>query len=838
MLGDLAEIGLKRSVWLWCLLTAFSTQTWPLAATMLAAVGVIGMHSTLLTKVMTPPEIYLRETIILHTITIVGGLGLYGASRLLFRAWQPLVVCMAFLVPQAAILALDIAAKLEMSSKALFDFFRLIGKMSTNVSNFLLVNPPSRHALVRYPLLAVGIILVLTGTSMVLVLSTFLNLSSEALPPLRSTARHYRLKLRSWSNGYRAILSSKAPHYAHRPLEAPDVTIRLLRLLPRKPFGQIRCELFEAAISDAPDYEAVSYTWGPDDFTGLIHIRGKPLLVSKTIEALLHHLSSYTESKVLWIDQICINQTDDAEKGSQVPLMRDIYSNATNTIVWLDDVEEPWKARAMLAGIWHEFVYGTVESSVTMIRQQSLNYPHSGGWSQLINIFAHPYFSRVWVVQEIVLSSSITVLASGELLSWKHLALFACKMGTHPYGDELLASTRMGIQDGAPSGLSHAIIMAALRDEIQDGLNIQSAREPESLLSLFSNLRSKLPVDRLYGLISLFPPEKVASRPWLSPDYTKTALQVYTEAAKSLLLELRNNHNEILSFSGAGWQRNIADLPSWVPDWSSLAVADTGRQHFTKIQESSHFKASAGTELAMGFPESPFCRPNNRPILSLQGHIFDTISHLGPVQFYTEHNRGLGATDEAITAVLKSHLSSRRLAIRYASDPYRPTNQPLQEAFWRTLVGDTVFSRPAPADLGRGCRLWERFMVNTVDPTGTNADLVDGTNEEPSVNEIKAMGQMQESFHETLVWNSTRSNCCTGRRFCITGRGYLAMVPPGTEKGDSLVILYGFHTPFGLRKVPSEGPKRFVMVGEAYVHGVMDGEAMLKERNPETFDLI
>jgi hypothetical protein len=240
----------------------------------------------------------------------------------------------------------------------------------------------------------------------------------------------------------------------------------------------------------------------------------------------------------------------------------------------------------------------------------------------------------------------------------------------------------------------------------------------------------------------------------------------------------------------------------------------------------------------MWFPESPFHRPDDPPILSLQGHILDTISHLGPVHSYTEHNRGLGANDEAITVVLNSHLSSRRLAIQYASDPYRPTNQPLQEAFWRTLVGDTALSRPAPAELGRGCRLWERIMVNTVDPAGMNADLVDGTNGEPGVDEIKAMGQMQEAFRETLVWNSTRSYCCTGRRFCVAGRGYLAMVPPGTEEGDSLVILYGLHTPFVLREVPGEGPKRFVMVGEAYVHGVMDGEAMMEERNPETFDLI
>lgn len=839
MLGDVAEIGLKRSVWLWCLLSALlSTQTWPLAATLLAVVGILGMYSTALTKITTPPERYLREAVVLYTTTIVGGLALYGASRLLCRAWQPLVACVAFLVAQAAVLALDIATERQMSSKVLFDFVGRLQSMAAKVSNLLLVNPPSQHPLVRYPLFAMGIVLFIAGMSTVLVLSTFSVFRNEAVPPLRSKARACRLKLRSWSNGCRAILASPATQYTHRSLDNPGDTIRLLRLLPRRPFGQIRCELFEAAVSDAPDYEAVSYTWGPDDFTGLIHIQGKPLSVSSTIETLFYHLSSYAETKVLWIDQICINQADDAEKSSQVPLMGTIYSNATSTIVWLDDVEEPWKARTMLAGIWHEFVYGTEESSLAMIRQHSLTYPHSGGWSQLSNIFANPYFSRVWVVQEVVLSPSITVLASGEPLSWDHLALFASKMTSHPYSDELRAGPSVGIKDASPLGTLNALVMATLREEIRDGLNVRPAREPESLLGLLSNLRSTLPADRLYGLISLFPPERAASRPWLSPDYTKTARQLYTEAAKSLLLELRNNHNEILSFAGAGWQRNVAELPSWVPDWSSLAMVDTGRSNFTKIQNSSRFNASAGAELAIWFPKSQLQRPNDPPILSLQGHMFDTISHLGPVHSYTEHNRGLGPGNDAIVAVLQSHICSRRLAMRYTSDPYRPTNQPLQEAFWRTLVGDTVFSRPAHAELGRGCRLWERLMANTVDPAGTNVDLVDETNTEPSVDEIKAAGQMHEAFRETLLWNGTRSNCCTGRRFCVTGRGHLAMVPPGVEEGDSLAILYGLHTPFVLRTVPGEGPKRLVMVGEAYVHGVMDGEAMMEETNPEVFDLI
>jgi hypothetical protein len=41
----------------------------------------------------------------------------------------------------------------------------------------------------------------------------------------------------------------------------------------------------------------------------------------------------------LWIDQICINQPDPAEKVQQIPLMGMIYTHATNTIIWLGDAD-------------------------------------------------------------------------------------------------------------------------------------------------------------------------------------------------------------------------------------------------------------------------------------------------------------------------------------------------------------------------------------------------------------------------------------------------------------------------------------------------------------------
>jgi hypothetical protein len=65
------------------------------------------------------------------------------------------------------------------------------------------------------------------------------------------------------------------------------------------------------------------------------------------------------------------------------------------------------------------------------------------------------------------------------------------------------------------------------------------------------------------------------------------------------------------------------------------------------------------------------------------------------------------------------------------------------------------------------------------------------------------------------------------RRFCVTKRGYLAIVPPRSEPGDLIYILHGTQTPFALRRCTEGSPDIYDLVGECYVHGVMDGESIL-----------
>lgn len=61
----------------------------------------------------------------------------------------------------------------------------------------------------------------------------------------------------------------------------------------------------------------------------------------------------------------------------------------------------------------------------------------------------------------------------------------------------------------------------------------------------------------------------------------------------------------------------------------------------------------------------------------------------------------------------------------------------------------------------------------------------------------------------------------TGRSFCITDKGYMGWVPESTTIGDQICVLHGCRVPFILRPISSG---RYEVVGDAYIHGRMDGE--------------
>ncbi|KAJ2984495.1 hypothetical protein NUW58_g6029 [Xylaria curta] len=112
--------------------------------------------------------------------------------------------------------------------------------------------------------------------------------------------------------------------------------IRILSLAASKTFSDpIYVNLSVANLASPPIYEALSYCWGDTSDGCFIFCDGTPYAVTQNLESALRHLRQSEGSRALWIDAICINQNDLAERASQVNLMRHIYRNARRVVVWL-----------------------------------------------------------------------------------------------------------------------------------------------------------------------------------------------------------------------------------------------------------------------------------------------------------------------------------------------------------------------------------------------------------------------------------------------------------------------------------------------------------------------
>ena len=131
-----------------------------------------------------------------------------------------------------------------------------------------------------------------------------------------------------------------------------DGHIRLLSLHPADSYAEpIVCSIKTTRLEEA-EYDALSYSWGMEDgratLDHTIFIGDTSLLITENLFAGLKRIRSSTATRRLWIDAVCINQRDDAEKSTQVAMMAEIYSRADTTIVWLGEGDDREKDQAFL----------------------------------------------------------------------------------------------------------------------------------------------------------------------------------------------------------------------------------------------------------------------------------------------------------------------------------------------------------------------------------------------------------------------------------------------------------------------------------------------------------
>ena len=85
-------------------------------------------------------------------------------------------------------------------------------------------------------------------------------------------------------------------------------------------------------------------------------------------------------------------------------------------------------------------------------------------------------------------------------------------------------------------------------------------------------------------------------------------------------------------------------------------------------------------------------------------------------------------------------------------------------------------------------------------------------------------------------WQVYRNQAYDSKKLCLTSKGCLGQVPHSTQIGDKVCIFLGSAVPHVLRKTGDDGFYR--LLGTAYIHGIMQGEAMGEEVNVKAEKLI
>lgn len=598
--------------------------------------------------------------------------------------------------------------------------------------------------------------------------------------------------------------------------ELKEDEIRLLQVLPGTGTDTLRCRTTQVPINELPKFKTLSYTWdtSPGDdrrkvvLTEKIYLNDRPYHIAPNLlSALRFYRENYTDP--VWVDFLCINQLNLAERGKQVPYMRQIYESSLLVLVWLgDEANDSEVAIDFLERISEE---RDTAASAAYIVQTILRGDHLRQWKALGHFWERPWWSRTWVMQEQAVSERIDVACGRRRLEWKVLYRFADALFNGISSGQMAACMDVVRKEGIRLNarvLEHLRTLRRLREETARGNRLY-------VLSVLDSTRRALASDdrdKVYGILGFV---KDASILVPQPDYTCPIQTVYT----SLVLAYIDHYKNLDILAQASPHKKLSNLPSWTPDWSE-------ENRTSRLNRHKGFFCAAGDTAA-----SVKASPDNK-ILVCEGICIDTLDGLGHCP-----------SDKSGRA---QHCQPDNATSIYGDD------EATFSAIWRSLTtdvryfADSSFER-APEVMGhqfiKKCRNWENVFVNEdhpqykpdkeIHPDISIFELWYQKNrflnvagrpirkwaferlEAAQANDTDRM--LNASFERTM------KKKIHGRILITTETGYIGLATLFSKRGDKVCVLFGCSTPVVLRPL-AEGGYKFI--GECYVHGIMEGEAI------------
>ncbi|KAM5343497.1 hypothetical protein ACJ41O_012034 [Fusarium nematophilum] len=655
----------------------------------------------------------------------------------------------------------------------------------------------------------------------------------------------------------------------YKYLEINPTQFRLLILSKGQRSDAIHCALktVDSRELDQSDivYQALSYSWGSEDDGGY-HIflrdidiplsedrteRGGLFLlaahqviprrfrVRSNLYQALKRLRSKTEDMWLWVDAICIDQANNEEKTHQLSKMIDIYSSAQNVCIWIGENEDAGGSD-LPASTAMEFVPSIINLTMLerIISGQRADEQTARSCSAFARLLKRPWFGRRWVIQEVSAARRASIQCGSHRMNWIDFAdaveLFTANIeGIRSMYSKM--DTAMDYPDAlrhVESGGAKAIVSNTnnVLRKAQNGTVVDRPMDIESLVLTFSHFNTSDPRDTIYAFLGLAsdghfssPPPEVPS---LHPNYTRTPVQAYMEfvrhcvvARGTLDIICRNwalplgdsptrpsrggfNSDTYLSHDQSLGAKSI---PSWIGLVSNSAFGPpskfTGRLNGDSLVGEPGrpiYNASRGSHMVVQFGERETKSSWRVVVPELDG----TLRVAG---------MAIGTVSRATSRVVDGTISDDCLEMMgwYQDDDINT----IPDTLWRTLVADRDRNgQPPPLWYRRACMYC--LKKTTAEGDLNTARLLETRSLPETV--LQFLRRVQ-----AVVWSRKFLVC---RDLREPSSQLLGLGSRHARRGDIACILYGCSVPVLLR--PLGVSDQYKLVGECYLQGKMDGEAL------------
>ena len=609
---------------------------------------------------------------------------------------------------------------------------------------------------------------------------------------------------------------------------SPDIkSIRLVCNGPRDEHGVISSlEMHTFNLDAAPPFHALSYVWGSTERVVPLTCNGQKLMVTNSLALALERSVIWSRNTYLWADGMCINQDDIAERNHQVKLMGEIYARASKVLAHLphwtpeDGQSSEWSAislMTLLNRVWEGEEDYSARSEADWEKVLAKNHNNMDMWATSLDFWMNEWFTRCWILQEGVLSDIVIVFFGAATCSLNAVTTFwdlarrrdipnVLKYG--PLAD-LYTTSRNLSQVGSLKRVRESLKKPSQAGETRESVLHRSQELHQdanlSLLNLLITSRANGatdPRDKVYALLGLTNDEVGKG---VEPDYSaeNTEAKVYADVAQKYIQ--LGFGPELLQH--AGNDHIVTDLPSWIPDWSHQTRSTFNHQLYRCSRSSV-----------------PRIRAPELRKLQIRGAVIDSIAYAGfACRYYStdpSQDRLISRNKEQENSLPPVKTDHHMRQVIYATgkmfcETFCSTGrytEPLHLVLGRTLAADCTRS---------GHRSDAAFLESWTAYRDYNDQSLQM---EEMSKKIEPGSEDDKLFQRAWPYEAAMQEVHKGRRICATKGGYFGIVPYDAEKEDLLVIFEGFAMPFVLR----QNGEDYVLIGDAYVHGIMDGELICK----------